>query len=87
MFRIQRIAWFDIGYNICVSLEMTSWNCSFAAELLEYTIFHVKVDMARAVRTWHADIISTAPCWLRNDRSHGQDSAEVRVHAVFVQGW
>ena len=42
---------------------------------------------AAPVRTWHVDNIFTAPCWLRNDRSHGPDSADVRVRAVLVQGW
>ena len=51
--------------------EMTSWKCSYSAlaarqwirvhtsvtELFEYTIFHVKVDTARAVRTRSVDII------------------------------
>ena len=64
MFRIQRIFWFDIGYNICVSLrsflgddfvEMFVFSaCGSTVDtrsLVYFTIFYVKVDTARAVRT------------------------------------
>ena len=64
MFRIHRISWFDIGYNICVSLrsflgddfvEMFVFSvCGSTVDtrsLVYFTIFYVKVDTARAVRT------------------------------------
>ena len=74
---------------------MTSWKCAYSAlaarqwirvhasatEHLESTIFHVKVDTARAVPTWSVDIIcrlrmrqSLVRCLLRSEvrvlRSH-----------------